>query len=361
MFIHARKSDAVKKAIAQIYGTSDSRDLHPLIPEDKRPHPIALRKLTTDTLATLNCPALHYELAPFLSTLNLDDLPSPILAYALPKNLSGPGFKLWQIFNVEKIPATRAAKILGISYVRLLNIFDGTAPLPRSLVEDNDWGRKLNKACGSGWPIFGQPFLAGLSDTVARKRKPVRAPDDKESAGYYLWLIIGGPDANFAEASAHLKTTEQTLYKKIYGKTPFKASDFKQKGWKTILKTVYGPTWKLYGEAWEAALYKEIAARPPKKPVLGEIALWKAAAAEIMRKIIDDSGDAVEDVARDAVGPRVLKQPQTWYGLLRADTKMPAFLYRAALLEVTRLYNLPERPGDAYARVLEILGQRLKN
>ncbi len=86
-------------------------------------------------------------------------------------------------------------------------------------------------------------------------------PDDKESFGYVLWLILGGKEADRDLVAKRLKVSVQTVTAYIHGRAKISQEKIKDGKWRKTFAKHYSENWKKY-----KGLFEERAATLEAKP-----------------------------------------------------------------------------------------------
>jgi hypothetical protein len=85
---------------------------------------------------------------------------------------------------------------------------------------------------------------------------------------------------------------------------------------------------------------------------------WKAAAGDFVKRVLAARGDDIDDIVPD-ISVRALKDSETWQRIVTGDKALASRIFRDALREVCRLYNLEAtEPADGlYAEAQSLIAR----
>jgi len=170
--------------------------------------------------------------------------------------------------------------------------------------------------------------------------KRIKEPENKNSFGYVMWLILGSRDIRLTEASHHLGITLNNLSDILHDRHHPTQGWLTEMDWRGALQDNYPAGWEAHQAEFEhyAATLNVGKDRKPD---------FRRAASNIMRRHVDAIGDDADTLDQDT---RVHNLKGKWRRILGGDSELGEDLFQLAVVEFCRLYSLDES-NDAYWRL----------
>jgi hypothetical protein len=155
------------------------------------------------------------------------------------------------------------------------------------------------------------------------------------------------------EAAKRLNVTPGNLNAIIHGRRPISPQAIDGKRWREILAAHYPNTWSRNRDAFERRVMSQ--ADNHHQSISAD---WKAAAGDFVRRVLAGRGDDIDDIVPDISVP-ALKKRETWQRIVTGDQALASQIFKDALKEVCRLYNLEATtPADGlYAEAQSLIAR----
>jgi|GEM_PF-2928622 plasmid maintenance system antidote protein VapI len=174
------------------------------------------------------------------------------------------GYAVWLIIGGNRANIQEAAKRLKVDRSELSKIVCGRKQPSQNTVDEKQWRQTFAEHYPDAWRQYENLFEKSFATLTDRQLKP-HEPEDKESFGYILWLIIGGKNAQKNKAAEQLKIDSGSLRAIIYGRGNPSQELVKERQWRKILAEHYPDAWEQY-----ETLFEERAATLAKCPYASE-------------------------------------------------------------------------------------------
>jgi plasmid maintenance system antidote protein VapI len=254
------------------------------------------------------------------------------------------GYVLWLIIGGENARIGEAADLLGIDRPSLSKIIHNKQHISQFTMKSQRWPAVLAKHFPAGWMRHKSNFYKHAAK-LKRAQNKVKRPEDPESVGYVLWLILGGEDANLGEAAGRLKIQRPSLSAIIHGLDELSQDTLYNKHVREILAEHYPDSWNIYKDKFEVCVRNQARKNRANKAG-GSANYWKRAAAVFITRVMTERGDEFGDIIPSATVPS-LQTEKTWQKVGEGDSATCLSIYRAALREICKAYGIDDSRGGA--------------
>ncbi|MFY9288418.1 MAG: hypothetical protein WAO98_07940 [Alphaproteobacteria bacterium] len=268
------------------------------------------------------------------------------------------GYVVAKIIGGSSARVGIAAQNLGVPYNTFSEFLHSSRAISRDYIETNKWASKLAEFYPEGWRKHGIVFQQRLE---LIERNAVQEPQDKESFGHVLFLILGGRNANLAKAQKYLGISRSTLSKIIHNHRNGRDSLFisqqliVHKNWREAFAEHYPETWKLHAATFEERVKAlPVGNAKPRRPSVTKRMLnaWRITAGEVVQEILTEKGGSIKNLSGD---PRVVAL------VLQGNPSLDISAYRDVLNEVCGWSSADKEPTSPYARAQQLLLQYAKS
>lgn len=235
------------------------------------------------------------------------------LASVIPENKDGIGYIIWEIIGGKAADTRSAAKLLGVSTGQLNDVIYNKTLISSRLIEERNWRGVFQKNFPEKWTQHEQKFNALTAKLPAHIGRQSFEPENKDSAGYWLWLIVGGKNIRLKETAKLLNVGAPTLSMFIHDRRKVSQQTITDNQWFKKLAEKHHDTWSLYGGNLKAAVKKLSIRRgsfprePENKDSLGHV-IWRIAGGtkanlDATAKLVGISTNALADIVHGVHKP----------------------------------------------------------
>jgi hypothetical protein len=197
---------------------------------------------------------------------------------------------LWSILRTGNDNREKAARRLNVTPGELSGIIRGHRSITSAYVQEKDWRQILARYYPQGWQTHAARFEAHARDLKHRGGRQAQIPIDRDSFGYVLWKILGGPAIDMPLAAQRLQLPSYRLSAIIHNHIPLSQRFATSRHWDRVLAEHYAHAWAAYRDAFFTRLEALAAypgihagrAEPPKDRKSFGYALWLVLGGESM-------------------------------------------------------------------------------
>ncbi|MFA5041377.1 MAG: helix-turn-helix transcriptional regulator [Bdellovibrionales bacterium] len=168
------------------------------------------------------------------------------------------GYTLWAIVGGEVTNRKKVAELLGISSRSLGEIFHGKWKPTQDYINKRNWDRKLAKKFPVAWRENKKVYKERKSK-LQKARSEICEPENKESFGYAVYLILGEKDADIDKAVLCLnkaslpgqKISASNLRSILYGAWRPSQAWLEKNNWRGALIESYPDGWGNFGHLYD--------------------------------------------------------------------------------------------------------------
>lgn len=296
-----------------------------------------------------------------------------------PADTDSLGCIVWHILGGRNIRAAESTQRLSIRLTALTAVVHGRWKILPATMEKKRWRAVFAAYYPDTWIQYQADFERHISLSTAlvqlraKTKKQVvgvkpknrgsllrqkcgvksREPNDKESFGHVLWLILGGENPNITVAARRLGVRRNVLGSIIHDLRNASEQLLLDKRWRETLAQYYPDGWLEHSQAFEERLVQS------NQRLEVSIEDWRKAVGEFTSGFLNEKNDTIADIVGD-IEYHVLQKPSIWDRVVNGDKHLPISIYRAALEEICRLYHLGgDRPCGHYAEVKRLMAQHI--
>ncbi len=152
---------------------------------------------------------------------------------------------------------------LSVKATKLGLIIQGKYTPTQAMIKKRRWRAAMAEFYGARWLRHAVAFDAHVAQLPRYRVTRLPAPEDKQSFGHVLWLILGEGDVRITRAGKQLRIAPSRLSGIIRGRYSIGARSVRRKGWRRVFANEYPVTWKRFSAAFERRL-QEMENRSPR-------------------------------------------------------------------------------------------------